>query len=311
MAMSHIHVSRSDGIGVITIDRAVRFNSLDIQTAQDFRRAGLQCARDEQVRVVVVRGVPGVFCSGADLKFIRDGGDAGDVSYLTGERPGAERRPRPRYDEVFKQILEYIHSTISEIRRAPKPFIAAVDGIAAAGGFGIAMACDLVVASDRATFEWAYAKTGLTGAESSTFMLPRLIGLRRSMELMLLNRRLTAVQARDYGLVTDVFSADSFERQTMALASRLAAGPVRAFAIAKELLNQSAGMDQLDAHLDRELQELARAASSGEFAEGLAAFFEKRPARFARQENRSVAAVSPVRSSLARAARLGTPAILE
>ncbi len=96
-------------------------------------------------------------------------------------------RPTPRgYGEVFKQILEYIHSTISEIKRAPKPFVAAVDGIAAAGGFGIAMACDLVFASDRASFEWAYGKTGLTGAESSTFFLPRLLGLHRAMELVLL-----------------------------------------------------------------------------------------------------------------------------
>ena len=87
---------------------------------------------------------------------------------------------RTGYGAVFKQILEYLHSTISEIRRAPKPFIAAVDGIAAAGGFGIAMACDLVFASERASFEWAYGKTGLTGAESSTFFLPRLIGLRRA-----------------------------------------------------------------------------------------------------------------------------------
>src|SRR6266536_960256 len=104
--------------------------------------------------------------------------------------------------ETFKQILEYIHSTISEIRRAPKPFIAAVDGSAAAGGFGIAMSCDLVFASTRATFEWAYGKTGLSGAESSTFLLPRLIGLRRAMELMLLNPRLAAHQAVDMGLVT-------------------------------------------------------------------------------------------------------------
>jgi len=302
-AMTHIHASRSGGVGVITIDRAARFNSLDIQTAQDFRRAGLQCARDEQIRVVVIRGVPGVFCSGADLKFIRDGGAAGDLAYLTDHRRRSERRAHPAYGDVFKQILEYIHSTISEIRRAPKPFIAAVDGIAAAGGFGIAMACDLVVASERAGFEWAYSRTGLTGAESSTFMLPRLVGLRRSMELMLLNRRLTAIQARDYGLVSEVFSAGSFEQQTMALASRLAAGPPHAFAVAKELLNQSAGMDQLDAHLDRELQELARAADGAEFAEGLTAFFEKRPAQFAPRP--------AFRPMPGHPARLETPAILE
>ena len=273
--MTHIHLERAGGVAVITIDRPARFNALDVRTAQDFRRAGLQCARDAAVRAVVLRGLPGMFCSGADLKFIRGGGDAADLAYL---RPPADGR---RFGESFKQILEYIHSAISEIRRAPKPFVAAVDGVAAAGGFGIAMSCDLVLASSRASFEWAYAKTGLSGAESSTFMLPRLVGLRRAMELVLLNTRLTAEQAREYGLVTAVFDVDVFEAETMALAARLADGPPRAFAAAKELLNQAAGMDQLDAHLDRELQELARVADGEEFAEGIAAFFDKRPPRFA------------------------------
>ncbi|MBW2684831.1 MAG: enoyl-CoA hydratase/isomerase family protein [Deltaproteobacteria bacterium] len=94
----------------------------------------------------------------ADLKYIRDGGDRDDLGYLQPDT----RKPDEGYGEIFKQILEYIHSTISEIRRAPKPFIAAVDGPAAAGGFGIAMSCDLVIASERAWFEWAYFKTGLT-----------------------------------------------------------------------------------------------------------------------------------------------------
>jgi 2-(1,2-epoxy-1,2-dihydrophenyl)acetyl-CoA isomerase len=272
--MTHIHVNRRGAVGTITIDRPARFNSLDVSTARDFRRAGLQLARDESVRVVVLRGLPTMFCSGADLKFIRDGADDADLGYLA---PGAMRGG---YGERFKQILEYIHSTISEIRRAPKPFIAAVDGVAAAGGFGIAMSCDLVLASSRASFEWAYPKTGLTGAESSTFLLPRLIGLRRAMELMLLNPRLGATQALDYGLVTAVHDVDRFDDAVAAVTEQLAAGPQRAFAIAKELLNQSAGFDRLDAHLDRELQELARVADGPEFAEGLAAFFAKRPAVF-------------------------------
>ncbi|HZP49036.1 MAG TPA: enoyl-CoA hydratase-related protein [Vicinamibacterales bacterium] len=277
--MTHIRVERAGGIGTITIDRRERFNSLDVRTAQDFRRAGLQLARDAATRVVVLRGLPGMFCSGADLKFIRDGGDADDLAYLTtaaGPQPAAAG-----FGAVFKQILEYIHSTISEFRRAPKPVIAAVDGIAAAGGFGIAMSCDLVLASTRAAFEWAYGKTALTGAESSTFFLPRLVGLRRSLELMLLNPRLTAEQARDYGLVTAVFDVDAFDGSVDAIAARLADGPPQAFATAKELLNQSAGMDRLDAHLDRELQELARAADGAEVAEGVAAFFEKRQPRYA------------------------------
>ena len=275
---SHIRVDRAGAVGAITIDRRERFNSLDVRTAQDLRRAGLQLARDPAIRVVILRGLPGMFCSGADLKFIRDGGDQADLAYLTGQ--SGETRAAS-YGDVFKQILEYIHSTISEIRRAPKPFVAAVDGIAAAGGLGIAMSCDLVIASTRASFEWAYGKTGLTGAESSTFFLPRLVGLRRSLELMLLSPRLSAAQALDYGLVTSVHDAETFDREVQGIADRIAEGPPRAFAVAKELLNQAAGMDRLDEHLDRELNELARAADGPEVEEGIRAFFEKRPARHA------------------------------
>jgi 2-(1,2-epoxy-1,2-dihydrophenyl)acetyl-CoA isomerase len=272
----HIHTRIDGAVGFITIDRPARFNSLDVKTAQDLRRAGLTLARDASVRVVVLSGTHGVFCSGADLKYIRAGGDADDLGYLS---PGARRTPSG-FGERFKQILEYLHSTIAEIRRAPKPFFAAVDGVAAAGGFGLAMCCDLVVASERAVFEWAYAKTGLTGAESSTFMLPRLVGFRRAMELILLNPRLEAARALELGLVNDVYPVAAFEQDVQRLAARVAAGPPNAFAVAKGLMNQAAGMDRLDVHLDRELEALSRIADGAEFEEGLESFFAKRAPRF-------------------------------
>ena len=275
----HIHTRIEETIGYITIDRPERFNSLDVRTAQDLRRAGLTLARDEHVRVVVLSGVHGVFCSGADLKYIRAGGDADDLAYLS---PDARQTP-PGFGERFKQILEYIHSTIAEIRRAPKPFIAAVDGVAAAGGFGLAMCCDLVFASERAVFEWAYSKTGLTGAESSTFMLPRLVGFRRAMELVLLNPRLDARRALQLGLINDVYPADEFEQRVRHIAGTVADGPTEAFAVAKGLLNQAAGMDRLDVHLDRELDGLTRIADGAEFAEGLNGFFAKRAPNFPRK----------------------------
>ena len=270
--MEHIRVERDAAVGIITIDRRERFNSLDVTTAQDLRKAGLQLARDEAVRCIVLRGAGGVFCSGADLKYVRQQGETTDFAYL---QPGAVA-PAKGYGESFKQILEYLHSTISEIKRAPKPVLAAVDGVAAAGGFGIAMACDLVYAAESASFEWAYHKTSLTGAESSTFFLPRLVGLRKAMELVLLNPRLTAAEAATLGLVTNVFPDASFHDDVLAVARRLAAGPTAAYAVAKRLLNQAAGVDQLDYHLDEELQHLARIADSPDFTEGLAAFFEKR-----------------------------------
>jgi len=173
---THIRTEREGAVGIITIDRRQRMNSLDVETARDFRKAGLAMAREREVRAVILRGEGGIFCSGADLKYIRGGGAEDDLGYL---KPGTASGPG--FGEVFKQILEYIHSTISEIRRAPKPFIAAVDGAAAAGGLGIALSCDLVLASERASFEWAYFKTGLTGAESTTFFLPKLVGWRKAM----------------------------------------------------------------------------------------------------------------------------------
>jgi 2-(1,2-epoxy-1,2-dihydrophenyl)acetyl-CoA isomerase len=274
--MTNIRAETSGAVGVITIDRRERFNSFDVETARDFRKAGLAFARDEAVRAVVIRGTGGVFCSGADLKYIARGGERSDLGYL---QPDTRRVPAG-YGEIFKQILEYLHSTISEIQRAPKPFIAAVDGVAAAGGFGIAMACDLVLASERASFEWAYPKTGLTGAESSTFFLPRLVGLRTALELVLLNPRLDAREAKEMRLVTAVYPTETFDAEVMALAEKLSRGPTKAYAVAKSLIHQAAGVDRLDHHLDRELESLARIADGRDFSEGLESFFSKRPPVF-------------------------------
>jgi 2-(1,2-epoxy-1,2-dihydrophenyl)acetyl-CoA isomerase len=273
--MTHIRIDRDGAVAVITIDRVERFNSLDVVTAQELRKAGLQCCRDASVRAVLLRGSGGVFCSGADLKYVRKGGESSDLGYLRPEESEGG------FGAAFKQILEYLHSTISEIERAPKPVVAAVDGVAAAGGFGLAMACDLVLASQRARFEWAYGKTGLTGAESSTFFLPRLIGLRRSLELVFLNPSLDAERARAMGLVSEVHPVEEFEERALALAQQLAQGPTDAFAVAKNLIHAAAGVDRLDQHLDRELECLTRVADGSDFAEGLDAFFAKRPASFA------------------------------
>ncbi len=247
-----------------------------MRTARDLRKAGLGLARDPSVRAVVLRGEGGVFCSGADLKYIRAGGDPSDLGYLSPEK----RATPDGFGAIFRQILEYLHSTISEIRRAPKPFVAAVDGACGAGGLGLALACDLVVASERSTFEYAYFKTGLSGAESTTFFLPKLVGLRRAADMAFLNSRLSARDAERIGLISAVYADDAFEAEVGALAERLASGPTAAMAAAKRLMNEAAGVDRLDHHLDRELDELGRVADGPDFAEGMRAFFEKSTPRF-------------------------------
>jgi 2-(1,2-epoxy-1,2-dihydrophenyl)acetyl-CoA isomerase len=276
---THIHSSRDDqdpAVGIITIDRRERHNSLDVETARDLRKAAIGLARDDAVRVVTLRGTGGVFCSGADLKYIRDGGDAADLGYL---QPRTREQP-PGHGKVFKQILEYLHSTISEIRRASKPFVAAVDGVAAAGGLGLAISCDLVVASERSSFEYAYFKTGLCGAESSTFFLPKLMGLGRAFDFALLGARVDARRAQELGLVSAVFADEAFGAESIDLCRRLASGPTRAHAAAKRLMNEAAGVERLDYHLDREIVELVRSADSQDFEQGIAAFFERRTPRF-------------------------------
>lgn len=272
----HVHTEVGGGVGWLTIDRPARFNALDVSTARDLRQAGLQLARDPEVRAVVLRGVNGVFCSGADLKYIRDGGAGEDLGYLT---PAAREVP-PGYGEVFKQILEYLHATISEIRRSAKPWIAAVDGIAAAGGLGLALSCDLVVASERSVFQYAYFKTGLCGAESTTFFLPRLVGLRKALDLALLDPRVSAAEAVSMGMISAVHPDDAWAAEVRTLAEQLAAGPTRAYGLGKRLMNESFGGERLDTHLDRELQFLVESADSEDFREGLSAFFGKRPAAF-------------------------------
>lgn len=266
-----VRSERIGRLGVITLDRPRRCNALDVGMAQSLRAAGLAFARDEGVGAIVIRGSGGAFCSGVDLGYVRKGGERRELGYLRPEIADGGGGPQPA--AVFKQTLEYLASTISEIRRAPKPVIAGVDGVAAAGGLGLALCCDLVVASRRSHFEWAYQKTALSGAEGITFFLPRLVGLRRALDLALLAPRLDAERALRMGLVSEVWPDERFEEELLALGTRLANGPTAAYARTKALLEAAVGGDSLEQHLGDEIAKLVESASSAEFADGLEHFF--------------------------------------
>jgi 2-(1,2-epoxy-1,2-dihydrophenyl)acetyl-CoA isomerase len=273
--MESIRSERDGRLGIITIARPERHNSLDVHTAQELRKSGLQMARDPRIGAVLLLGSNGIFCSGVDLKYVRSGGYPSDVHYL---RPNATDNAT-NFGDVFKQTLEYLNSTISEIRRAAKPFVAGVDGVAAAGGLGIALCCDLVIASERARFEWAYGKTGLSGAESTTFFLPRLVGLRRSLDIAFLSPQLNAKQALQMSLISDVYPTDGFEQAVRALGQRLANGPTESYGRVKMLLNRATGGEWLEEHLGEEVSALVSSANGEEFAEGLGRFFAERGTR--------------------------------
>jgi 2-(1,2-epoxy-1,2-dihydrophenyl)acetyl-CoA isomerase len=173
----------------------------------------------------------------------------------------------------------YLHLAISRFAWMRAPVIAAVNGIAAGGGFSLAMACDLVVAADTAKFTSVYTQIGFTPDGSSTYFLPRLIGRRRAMELYLTNRVLSAAEALDWGLVNRVVPAADLAREAAALGAQLAAGPTLAFAGIMKLMLY-ADNDSLESQMERETRFIADTSTSADGREGVQAFVEKRPARF-------------------------------
>lgn len=273
-----IRCERQRRLGIITLDHPERRNALDVEMTRALRMAAIGLARDEEVGAILIRGAGQAFCSGVDLGYVHRGGEPGELDYLLSRDPeseAAEAPARERYGASFKTMLEYLASTISEIRRAPKPVIAGVDGIAAAGGLGLALCCDLVVASRRSHFEWAYQKTGLSGAEGITFFLPRLVGLRRALDLALLAPRIDAERAYRMALVSEVLEDEGFEEELLALAHRLAEGPTAAYARTKALFEAAMAGEWLEEHLGQEIEKLVESAESERFASGLEGFFAR------------------------------------
>jgi 2-(1,2-epoxy-1,2-dihydrophenyl)acetyl-CoA isomerase len=212
---------------------------------------------------VLVTGDGPTFCVGGDLKdFAGHGAD------------------RPQH---LADITTYLHAAMSRLMRLPVPVVAAVQGSAAGAGMSLAAAADLVLAGASSRFVMAYTAIGLTPDGSGTWTLPRLVGLRRALELTLTNRRLSAEEAVAEGIATRVVPDDQLADEALALARSLAAGPTGALGAAKRLLRESIGRD-LEAQLALETESLARAAGSADSREGIAAFLEKRPAEFLGEE---------------------------
>jgi 2-(1,2-epoxy-1,2-dihydrophenyl)acetyl-CoA isomerase len=173
----------------------------------------------------------------------------------------------------------YLHAAISRFARMRAPLVAAVNGTAAGAGFSLVCAADLVVAAESARFTMAYTRAGLTPDGSSTYFLPRLVGTRRALELMLTNRTLSAAEALEWGLVNRVVPDAELEEQATSLARSLAAGPTAAFGSVKRLVENST-RDSLESQMEHEARAIADAARSPDAREGIDAFFAKRAAKF-------------------------------
>ena len=254
--MSEVESSRDGAVQKITLNRPEVLNAFNAAMHRALQAALKEAARDEEVRAVVITGAGRGFCVGQDLTEFREApGDVGD-------------RLRAGY-----------HPTILALRTLEKPVLAAVNGPAAGAGLSLALACDLRVAADSASFVPAFVSIGLVPDSGGTFLTRRLLGYARAFEWLATGRKLTAAEAHAWGLVSEVVEADRLVERTAALAAELAALPTRAIGMTKRLLDR-AETSTLEEQLELEAQLQSVATKTDDFREGVAAFLEKRPPRF-------------------------------
>ncbi|MDR0380109.1 MAG: enoyl-CoA hydratase/isomerase family protein [Candidatus Accumulibacter sp.] len=260
MNYDHFDYRVENHVAHITIDRPKAYNAIDLACAKEFCDIANRCGSDRAVRAVIVTGSGAkAFCAGGDVaSFARD---------------------PETVDFLMKEVTGFMHLAIARLAWMDAPVIAAVNGVAAGAGLGIAAACDLAIAADDATFTSAYTLIGLSPDGGASYYLPRLIGHRRAAEMFLTNRTLSAREALDWGLVNRVVSRADLEREVDALAEQLASGPTKTYGGVKKLLALSAN-DSLESQMERESRHIAEFSRSPDGREGVRAFVEKRKPRF-------------------------------
>lgn len=256
---STLTIDRRDKVVVITLNRPEDANGVNGLMAKELASAAADCDADVTVKAVVLTATGRFFCAGGDVKAM-----AG-----FGEQAAAE----------IKCLADDLHRAISTFSRMRAPLIVAVNGIAAGAGFSLAMAGDLVIASESASFTMAYTSVGLSPDGSSSYFLPRMIGLRKTQELMFTNRKLAAHEALDWGLVNQLAPPASLLEEALQLADMLAKGSSDANAVIKKLLLVTFG-NGLETQMEIEGRCIAACAGSKNGQEGIRAFAEKRKPRF-------------------------------
>ncbi len=247
-----------DGIAFVTLNRPDVFNSFNREMALSLQDSLDNCASDVEIRAIVITGAGKAFCAGQDLKEVTT----------------------PDLMPGFRKILEEHYNPIIErIRSIEKPVLAAVNGVAAGAGANIALACDIVVASETASFIQAFSKIGLIPDSAGTFFLPRLIGFQKASALMMLGDKVSAQDAYNMGMIYKFYPVALFEEEVQKLASTLSQMPTHALALTKKLLNRSM-INNLQEQLALESDMQIDASSSYDYQEGVNAFIEKRTPEF-------------------------------
>ena len=259
MSDQTVLLEKSDDVATVTLNRPDAANGIDLPTGKALMAAALDCDEDPAVRAVVLTGAGKMFSAGGDLKSFAGFGDT--------------------LPARLKELTTYLHAATSRFARMDAPLICAVNGTAAGAGFSLAIAGDLVLLAESAKLTMAYTGVGLSPDGSSSWYLPRLLGLRRAQELMLTNRRLSAAEALEWGLVNEVVPDAELADRARALATQLASGATRAFGTVKKLL-ATTFQESLETQLELESRGIADNARGADGREGIAAFVAKRKPEF-------------------------------
>lgn len=253
-----LRVQRTGPIVRIELNRPDAANGMNDAMTRELATVSALCDTPD-VKVVVLTGAGRFFCAGGDLKAVA-GSPLGPARFIKG-------------------IADDLHRAISTFARMDAVLITAVNGVAAGAGFSLAVAGDLVLAADTASFTMAYTKAGLSPDGSASYFLPRLVGVRRTQDLMLTNRVLSASEAAEWGLITEVVPAADLEARTQALAEQMAAAAKGSSGAVKKLLLASFGSD-LEEQMELEARLISQCADSADGREGVGAFLAKRAPEF-------------------------------
>ena len=252
--MSSIQLKIEHNIAYITLNRPEVFNSFNREMALQLQDVLDNCETNDEVRAIVLTGNGKAFCAGQDLKEVTS----------------------PELNPGFKKILEeHYNPIILKIRHIEKPVIAAVNGVAAGAGANIALACDVVLVHEKASFIQAFSLIGLIPDSGGTFFLPRLIGFQKASALAMLGEKIPAQEAEKLGMVYKVIPESEFEKEVQKIAVKLANMPTKALGFIKQLFNQSL-TNNLESQLDLESKLQIEAAQTDDYAEGVSAFIDKR-----------------------------------
>ena len=250
---------RHENILEITLNRPDAYNALDLSMMKMLGEALAYAAGDKTIRGVLLTGKGKAFCAGGDLKWIsQQGDDAGPVLY---------------------RLAPQFHLSIVEIRRMEKPVVAAINGIAAGGGFSLALACDFRVMGESALLRQAYTSSGLSIDGGGSFALPRLVGLARAMEIMAFDPPISSAQAFAWGLVTKVVPDAEVVSEALAMVTKITQGALYSFSWSKGLMLNSLN-NTLETQLELEREGISDCAAHPHGQEGIRAFVEKRKPSF-------------------------------